>query len=271
MVTIELSVKEFDLLRTLAKERFGINLSDEKMSLVYSRLNTVVMDLGLNSFNDYYKYLTKNNDEKALKVFTDRLTTNHTFFMREPKHFDFFKSGVLPFIEKKYAKQKDARVWCAGCSSGEEAYTLQILLKEHFNNDWDTFLLATDISTKILDKAYTGVYDADRISGLPKEWVKKYFIKQNDFNYCVTDEIRKSIIFRYLNLIDDKYPLKKKVQVIFCRNVMIYFDNETREKIVDKFYNLTEDEGYLFIGHSESLNTLRTNYKYVMPAVYRKI
>ncbi len=267
----DITDKEFVQMRDYIKANFGINLNDEKRSLLYSRLRSVLAEKGFEDFTTYFNYLLEDKTGQAMVKFIDKVTTNHTFFMRETDHFDYLTSTVLPYIEEKYSAQKDLRLWCAACSSGEEAYTLQILLQEHFKNKgWNTQILATDISSNVLTKAYKGVYTNESISVLPKEWRDRYFKPYDSNNSVISDDIKKNILFRRINLMDKQFPFNKKFQVIFCRNVMIYFDNETRDALVEKFYNLVEDGGYLFIGHSESLNHTRTKFKYVKPAAYRK-
>lgn len=269
----DITDKEFVQIRDYIKKNFGISLGDEKKSLIYSRLRSTLIDLGLDDFTQYYQYLVNEKSGEAVVKFIDKVTTNHTFFMREVDHFDFFRDQVLPEIHNTYKPQKDLRLWCAGCSSGEESYTLQMLVQDYFkkhDSGWNTQMLATDISTTVLDKAVAGVYPADSVNSLPKPWTTTYFKKLDASNYIVTDEVKKEIIYRKFNLMTDRFPFKKKFQVIFCRNVMIYFDNKTRDELVEKFYDATEPGGYLFIGHSESLNNTNTRYKYVKPAVYIK-
>lgn len=267
----EITTEEFNMIRTHIKDCYGINLGDEKKSLVYARLRTVLQKKGIESFRQYYDYLVSDKTGEAAVTFIDKITTNHTYFMREADHFEYFKDNVLPFVESE-SRNKDMRLWCAGCSSGEESYTLQMYLTEYFESKgpWDTTMLATDISTTVLKMAYNGIYTNEQIKALPAEWKRKYFKKLSDEAVQVTDALKKKIIFRRINLMDDKFPLKKKVHVIFCRNVMIYFDANTRDTLVNKFYDLLEPGGYLFIGHSETLNYSKTKFKYIMPAVYRK-
>ena len=270
----DITDKEFDLIRTYIKKQFGISLGNEKKSLVYSRLRTVLNDLKIDNFTDYYQYLQKDTSGQAVVRFIDKIATNHTFFMREVDHFDYFRDVVLPYIEENYKKEADLRLWCAASSSGEEPYTLQMIIQDFFKGkspSWNTEILATDISTSILDKAVHGVYSNESISVLPNKWQKNYFQKFDDENSQVTDSVKKDVTYRKFNLMEEKFPFKKKFQVIFCRNVMIYFDNVTRDQLVKKFYEFTEPGGYLFIGHSESLNHTSTEYKYKTPAVYRKM
>ena len=268
----DITEKEFNTLREYIKNTFGISLSNEKKSLIYSRLRTVLQELHIDNFTDYYKYLINDQTGQAAIIFIDKVTTNHTFFMRETDHFDYFRDKVLPYIEGA-CKNNDLRLWCAGCSSGEESYTLKFIVEDHFGNSkakWNTEMLATDISTQVLDKAIHGVYPNDSVNTLPESWRTRYFNKFDEKHSIVKQEIKNGIVYRKFNLMEEKFPFKKSFQVIFCRNVMIYFDNHTRDTLVEKFYNLTEPGGYLFIGHSESLNHTGTKYKYVMPALYRK-
>ncbi len=268
----DITTKEFDLIREHIKKNYGISLGDEKKSLVVSRLRSVLQKNNLDNFTDYYNYLINDKTGQAAITFIDKMSTNHTYFMRETDHFDFFRDKALPELEKNSGK-KDIRLWCAGCSSGEEPYTLQIIMQEYFGNkanSWDTTILATDISMTVLKKAYKGMYSAENLKSIPEEWKKKYFKKISDDFYEVDSNIKKKLIFKKLNLMDDKFPMKDKLDFIFCRNVMIYFDLETRDKLIKKFYDITKPGGYLFIGHSETLNYSDASYKYIMPAVYQK-
>ena len=268
----DITDKEFELIRDYIKQHFGINLGKEKKTLVYSRLRNTLVELNCDDFTQYYNYLINDRTGQAVIRFIDKITTNHTFFMREVDHFDYFRQNVLPYIEQAYSNNKDIRLWCAGCSSGEEAYTLQMLLQDFFASKpgWNLEILATDISTQVLDKAVRGVYSKESVHTLPENWRKKYFKAYDNDHYIILDEVKKNITYRKFNLMSDQFPFKKPLQVIFCRNVMIYFDNETRVKLVEKYYNATAEGGYLFIGHSESLNHTNTKYKYIMPAIYRK-
>lgn len=267
----EMTDKEFSIIRNYIKESFGISLASDKKSLVYSRLKNILDKKGFETFTEYYEYLVNDKTGTASITFIDKMTTNHTFFMREVDHFEYLKNTVLPYIEST-AKDKDVRMWCAGCSSGEESYTLEMILTDYFKQkgNWDTELLATDISTSILKKAINGVYTKDQIKPLSEDWKSNYFKNINDRQVKVVDDIKNKITYRKFNLMEPKFPFKKKFQVIFCRNVMIYFDDNTRTQLIKKFYDASERGAYLFIGHSETLNNIKTDYEYVMPAVYRK-
>ena len=269
---MELKDREFKQIRDYIKEHYGISLGDEKRTLVFSRLRPLLKQKGFESFSEYLDYLATDKTGEANVVFVNRLTTNHTFFMREPEHFDFLLQTVLPWIENKFGNTRDLRLWCAASSSGEEAYTLQMLISDYFEGKqgWDTEILATDISERVLQQATLGIYSNESLKTLPQDWLKKYFKHYDKDNMITRDEIKKLITYRKFNLMEEKLPFKKLFQVIFCRNVMIYFDNNTSETLVNRFYNALEKGGYLFIGHSESLSNVKTNFKYIKPAIYRK-
>ena len=269
---MELRDKEFRLISDYIKENYGISLGDEKRTLVFSRLRPLLKQKGFKNFEEYVNYLLNDRTGEAAVVFINKLTTNHTFFMREPEHIVFLKNKVLPWVESKYGAAKDLRLWCAACSSGEEAYTLQMTVQDYFEakQGWNLEILATDISEKVLQQATMGIYSNESLKTMPQDWLNKYFAKYDNDNMVVKDDIKKLITYRKFNLMEEKLPFKKPFQVIFCRNVMIYFDNKTREALVNRFYSVLETGGYLFIGHSESLSNVKTKFNYVMPAVYMK-
>ena len=253
------------------KRDFGINLSSKKI-LVEGRLGLMLANKGFENFRDYFIFVKNDPTGAELNELLNRVTTNHTFFMREKVHFDFFRSRVLPELKTK-VKDQDLRIWSAGCSTGEEPYTLAIILDECFGfekHQWDTKILATDISQRALEAAETGRYPEEALEQIPSTWKKRYFKPCGNQEYQVQDKIRSEVIFRTLNLMDHHFPFRRKFHAIFCRNVMIYFDNPTKLQLVQKYYDLTEPGGYLFIGHSESINRLETGYSYVMPAIYQK-
>jgi chemotaxis protein methyltransferase CheR len=192
--------------------------------------------------------------------------------MREVNHFYYFRDNVLPYLVNK-AKDRDLRIWSAGCSTGEEPYTLAMIMDEFFGEDrklWDTKILATDISENVLEQAIKGEYSNEETASLPPSWKINYLKKYDVENSVLVDKIRNEVIYRKFNLMDKVFPFRRKFHVIFCRNVMIYFDNNTKDELANKFYDLLEYGGYLFIGHSESLNREKTKFRYIMPAIYRK-
>lgn len=270
---INITEKEFSQLADYIKKHYGIYLKKEKMALVTGRLQNVLIEKGFQNFTDYYNHILSDKSGTEVTTLVDKITTNHTFFMREQDHFTYFKDKVLPYLKTKI-KDKDLRVWCAGCSTGEEPYTLAMIIDEFFGKEkslWDTKILATDISNRVLEIAKGGIYSSDGIGMIPAQWKLNYFKKIDNENNIITDQIKKEIIFRKFNLMEENFPFKRKFHVIYCRNVMIYFDTQTKCKLINKFYDSLEYGGYLFIGHSESINRDDASFKYVMPSVYRKV
>ena len=269
---LKITDKEFHLLTEYIESNYGIHFKEQKKTLLITRLHKVLEEMGFKTFTQYYDYITNDKSGKAVTIFVDKITTNHTFFMREPEHFFYFKNTVLPEIVPKI-KNNDLRIWCAASSTGEEPYTLAMLIDEFFEDKkafWDTKILATDINTSVLDTAKKGIYKNESIAPLEKMWRLKYFKKNDSDTSVIVDKIKNEVIFRKFNLMEPEFPFKKKFHVIFCRNVMIYFDTKTKDQLVEKFYDYLEDGGYLFVGHSESLNRATTKFKYVKPAVYKK-
>ncbi len=270
---MEITDKEFNTIRSLVYSNFGINLTEQKKSLVVGRLQKLLKQMNFTSFQQYCDYLQKT--PSALSELVNRISTNHTFFFREKEHFDFFIESVLPDIKANHIKKgdKDIRLWCAAAATGEEPYTIMMLIMQAFNMDyksWDVGLLATDISEKALNTAVKGIYPTERISLVPQALKNKYLRSCGEDLWEVTPELKKEIVYRRFNLMNKQLPFKKKMDTIFCRNVMIYFDKQTREALVDRLYDITVPGGYLFIGHSETLGRETSRWKYVMPAVYRK-
>ena len=267
--------KEFHAIRDLVYARFGITLSDQKKGLVVGRLQKILRERNYKSFQAYYDSLMADKTGQGICELANQITTNHTFFFREPEHFDFFRRVILPeTVERhKKANSKDLRFWCAAASSGEEPYTIIMSMMEHFGPDyknWDIGLLCTDISEKALTVAYKGIYEKTRMQGIPPQILNKYFRKINDSEWAVNDNVKKEALIRKFNLMNKTLPFKKPFDCIWCRNVMIYFDNETKIDLVNRMYKHCVKGAYLLIGHSETLGRDQTPWKYVQPAVYRK-
>jgi len=263
---------EFKCLTEYIKSNYGINLNN-KRNLIEGRLSNILVENGFDNFSDYMQYIFSDETKMEITKLIDKVTTNHTFFMREANHFAYLRDKILPYLEEKCSQNKDLRIWSAGCSSGEEPYTIVMIIADYFRNQkilWDTKILASDISAKVLESAERGIYNAESIESLPVSWKKCYFTKVDSLNYEISSKIKSEVVFRMFNLMDATFPFKKRFHVIFCRNVMIYFDHVTKMEIINKFYDLTEPGGYLFIGHAESINRNETKYQYIMPAVYRK-
>lgn len=271
--TITISDKEFDKISRLVYDHYGIHLTDKKRSLVTGRLQSVLRQRGCSNFTEYLDFLSK-SDESAMSELVNRISTNHTFFYREYAHFEFMMNTALPEFEAYHKKINSStlRLWCAAASSGEEPYTIALHLLEYFKTDyhrWKAGLLATDISEDALSKALKGVYTAEGVEKIPANVRSKYFDQHGD-NFHVKDVLKKEVLYRKFNLMTEKFPFKKNFDLISCRNVMIYFDKETKEKLVNKLYDQLRPGGYLFIGHSETLNGLKTPFTYVKSAIYQR-
>lgn len=275
---IDINDKEFDLFQRLIYDESGIKLTIAKKELLKSRLMKRLREMSLPSFTDYYHYVTEEDDTGEEKVMMlDCISTNLTEFFRESAHFDFLsKKGLPALLESKRKKRdKKIRIWSAGCSTGEEPYTLSIVLSEHIKSvcEWDIKILATDLSTRVLKKAMQGLYLNSSIKGVTPKMLNAYFKKGtgNYSNYYqVQDHLKNMIVFRRLNLTDELFPFKGHFDFIFCRNVMIYFDKETQSELVSKYYKHLAPDGYLFIGHSETLSGTNNKFRYVLPTIYQK-
>ncbi len=262
--------QEFLTLYSYIKKKYGINL-EKKRTLVEGRLSGMLAERGLDSFAQYMDIVLKDTTGAEVTLLLNKLTTNHTYFMREMEHFNYLSETVLPFFEK-HVKSKDIRIWSAACSTGQEPYNIAMVIDQYFGSQksmWDTTILATDISMKALEKAAEARYTMDTMRDVPQQWLTKYFSAQKDGSYTVHDNIRKEVIFKPFNLMEP-FVYKKPFDLIFCRNVMIYFDSNTKDTLIDKFYEATAPGGFLFIGHSEVINREKSKYNYIMPAIYQK-
>jgi len=262
----------FDQLRALIYAKSGISLSENKTALVSSRLNKRLRSLGLSSYKDYLEYLTSDSEDGELVQFLDVISTNTTNFFREGVHFE-----LLSELLKKWsdAGQRRFRIWCAASSSGEEPYTIAMTVREALKGPgYDVKILATDISTRILLHASEGVYADDRVQDIPPELLRAYFERRRDssgaISYRALPSIRDMIVFKRLNLSSPPFPMKGPLDAVLCRNVMIYFDNPVRQRLVQEVSRLLRPGGVLMVGHSESLTGIKTDLKPVRPAVYLK-
>lgn len=265
-----LHASEYEKISRLAYEHFGLDLRGTKQGLVAARLGRKLRELGLKSFQHYYDYVKADRSGVALANMVDQLTTNHTSFFREPKHFDFLRRAVFPALRIR----SRIHIWSAACSSGEEPYSIAMSLLEEAPREAavKVRIKASDISTRVLDKAKRGVYSTERVAEIPLALRQRYLLKAEDEgvgSYRFKDEVRSMIDFERLNLMD-KLPEAYCCAAIFCRNLMIYFDKPTQQSLVQRLTEHLEDGGYLFIGHSESLNNISHGLDYVCPATYRK-
>ncbi|MBF0286821.1 MAG: protein-glutamate O-methyltransferase CheR [SAR324 cluster bacterium] len=272
---MKMTDEEFLLMRNLIQSRLGINLTEQKKGLLITRLNKYMRTAGFETFQQYIDHLHKDQTGVSLGELADMISTNHTYFFRESKHFEFLSSTALPQIMTQLRAQKslDFRMWCAAASTGEEPYGLMITLMEYLGshyNSWDAGLLATDISREALNVAESGIYDDQGVSKIPVGLRNKYFSKTQEGNWFINNFVRSQITYRRFNLMRPEFPFKKPFHIIFCRNVMIYFDLPTIERLVNNLFQWTAPGGYLFVGFSESLSGIHNPYRYVSPAIYQK-
>jgi chemotaxis protein methyltransferase CheR len=270
----ELTDVDFEKISRLVYELCGIHLSDGKKELVKARLGKRLRSGQFKSFRDYYTYVINETSGQELVCLIDSISTNFTGFFREGKHFDYLRSELLPELMERKSNRRSLRLWSAGCSSGEEPYSMAITLSEAIENrsPWEVKILGTDISTKVLKIAESGIYHKERVQSLPTALVKKYFLKGGDDwkDYVkVKDHIKQFVQFRRLNFMEP-FQFKEPFDCIFCRNVMIYFDKKTQTDLVNRFYDCLEKAGVFFIGHSESLTGIKHSFHYVKPAIYKK-
>ncbi|TAK65202.1 protein-glutamate O-methyltransferase CheR [Methylobacter sp.] len=260
--------KEFTQFRDLIYRIAGINMSPAKKPLVTSRLAKRLRHYGLTSYGDYFKMITADNSAEELQIAVDLLTTNETHFFREPKHFDFLRQRILP--ERKPGTP--FRIWSAACSSGEEPYSIAMLLDDALANaPWE--IVASDLSTRMLEKARTGLYPLERMLEIPKPYLSNYCLKgtgTQEGTLLIERKLRERVRFIHYNLTEAP-PKLGGFDVVFLRNVMIYFDQNTKRQVVSSLLSLLRPGGYILIGHSETLNGISDDVRLVQPAVYRKL
>ncbi len=267
----DLSQKHFTIISRMVYELCGLFLPENKMGMVKARLLKRLRVLRLDSFEQYLRFVRSDESGSELTNMIDALTTNKTSFFREKAHFEFLRTTILPPL---IAKNRRIRIWSAGCSSGEEPFSLAILLKEEVPdvNLRDVRMLATDISHRMLETAREGVYEKDILRDMAPLFLNKYFTcirTKPNRAYKVNQDVRSIVKLAWLNLIED-WPMAGPFNMIFCRNVMIYFDKPTRQRLIQRFWDILEPGGYLMVGHSESLTGSSHKFNYVQPAVYLK-
>ena len=262
-----LQEREFKQFRDLIYHIAGINILPTKKPLVTSRLEKRLTHYKMKSYSDYFRMITSSNGAEELQIAVDLLTTNETHFFREPKHFDFLRQRVLSIAKP----HKTLRIWSAACSSGEEPYSIAMLLHEILGNkSWE--IVASDLCTQMLEKARMGVYSMDRMPEIPKHYLLNYCLKgtsNESGTLLIQQKLRERVRFIQHNLIEPP-PKLGQFDVIFLRNVLIYFDNETKAKVVSRLLPSLHSGGYFLIGHSESLNGVTESVRLVQPAVYLK-
>jgi len=273
-----LSNRDFTRLSRLIYEECGIKMPEVKKQMIEARLGKRLKNLAFHSFDAYCDYLFSSEGlEQELIGMIDLITTNKTDFFRESAHFDYLSQKVLPewVQEQKLLSGRKLRVWSAGCSTGEEPYTLAMTLNEFAEKPpgFDYQILATDLSTRVLEKARLGVYDDERVVPVPQLLKKKYLLRSKDRSsgkVRIVPELRGKVRFRRLNFMDNDFGIHEPFDIIFCRNVVIYFDRLTQERLLNKFYAHLSKDGLIFMGHSETLNGLDVPLVMVHPTIYRK-
>lgn len=275
MGSADLKDVDYERISRLVYEQCGINLHEGKKELVKARLGKRLREGNFQSFGDYYRYVTTNDGTAELISMIDSLSTNLTFFFREESHFDKLRN-IIKLMVKTPSQERlseNLRIWSAGCSTGEEPYSLAMTVCESINGlSGDVKIMATDISTRVLQTAGNGIYGKERLKNVPPAILKKYFQMGSgscEGQFRIKKIIRDMVQFSRFNLMETPPP-NYRFDIIFCRNVMIYFDKGTQEALVSRFYHCLNKGGHLFVGHSESLTGLSHELKYVEPSVYRK-
>ncbi len=267
-----MNAKTFEAFRQLVYEQSGIWLRDGKEALVSARVGKRMRALGFDNHRTYLRNVKEDESGEEVVHLLNAISTNVTSFFREPEHFDFLTERLHEWHDQG---QRRLRLWCAACSSGEEPYSLAITMQETFGerNGVDAKILATDICTQVLEKSLEGRYPENKVEPVSKPLLKKYFERARDgdsVSYVVRPALRQRIVFRRLNLSQPPFPMRGPLDAIFCRNVMIYFNNETRKRLLDEMYRLLKPGGFLLVGHAESLTGMMSEFKTVRPSIYRK-
>ncbi|MCF8025404.1 MAG: protein-glutamate O-methyltransferase [Desulfobacteraceae bacterium] len=266
-----LDAETFQQFAELIYQEAGIHLAGHKQALVSARLGKRMRKLNINNYSEYYRYVQDDASRVELSQLLDAISTNVTHFYREPDHFD-----VLASVAKQWEKsgQVRFRLWCAAASTGEEPYTIALTLAESLSDLRDVKILATDISTSVLSIARKGEYEAKKLEKISRNLISRYFnpVRENGGGrmYELKDHIKNMITFTWLNLSAPPFPMRGPLDVIFCRNVMIYFDNAVRQRLLNEMHRLLKPGGYLIVGHAESLSGLTGGFRSVRPSVYVK-
>ncbi len=260
----------YTMFSDLLYNKTGIYISQSKKHLLESKLQKLIIRNQISSYDEYYKIISDNSNRNSIQEFIDNLTTNTTEFFRENAHYNYITQNIQTIMAKipGIRTNKEIRIWCAACSAGQEPVTLAIVLSECLGNDIDIKILATEISSRMLRKAVAGFYSEKECKSIPRYYLTKFFYKA-DGGYCVSDEIRRKIVYRQFNLMND-YKFKNLFDIIFCRNVMIYFDSKAQKKLINRLYSNIVKGGMLFIGHSESLINIQHDLRYIGPSIYTK-
>jgi chemotaxis protein methyltransferase CheR len=274
---LKLEETEFQTLRSMVYRTSGISLADSKKALMISRLARRLRELEINSFPSYINRLQ--TDPREIHVMINRITTNLTKFYREKHQFDVLARQILPLVlkDKIRKEEKTLRMWSAGCSTGEEVYTILFEVIKAWKNhskhlaDLDLKILGSDIDTLVLNKARSGQYSAEELKGLDDEIMNTYFDRISPQEFRIKRELKQYVGFRRINLVHDPFLFKHPIDIIFCRNVVIYFNNDTRQTLYEKFHAVLNEPGFFFSGHSENLFQYSDLFKFLEKSIYQKV
>ena len=271
----KLTDSQFERLSKFIHTEYGIKMPPAKKIMLQSRLQKRLRELRIDSFKDYVEYVFSKNGHTEIIHMMDVVSTNKTDFFREPTHFDFLQQIVLPDFVNNPRSNKNIKIWSAGSSSGEEAYTIAIVLSEFLKNypGFDFSIFGSDISTRILQTASDGIYSESRVTMMPYELKRKYLLKSKDNVkklVRISEKLRSKVKFSRINFMDATYPVSETFDIIFCRNVLIYFDRETQESVINKLCKHLKPQGYFFLGHSESITGISVPLDHIKPTIFRK-
>lgn len=270
---LEFTDADFKSVRDLVRKNTGISLSEAKRDMVYSRLVRRLRELNLQRFSDYLALVCSDGADDELIQFTNAITTNLTSFFREGHHFEYLAETVLPELMRQNADVRKIRIWCCAASTGEEPYSIAMVVKEVIpkNSGWDVKILATDLDTNVLATAEKGIYPVDRIKDIPAHRQRRFFLKgggKQQGHVRIRPELQQIITYKKLNLMD-QWPLSGPIDIIFCRNVVIYFTKDTQKVLLERFTKLVAPGAHLFMGHSESLNNVTDKFQLLGRTIYR--
>jgi chemotaxis protein methyltransferase CheR len=270
MVHSSFDNRQFERFQNLIQERLGIHFNQNKREMLQAKLDKLMRKNGLSSYDAYFEQLTQASDPGVWVPFSDEITVNKTDFFREMNHFEFIRSRIDSILEqnRRIRARNEIRAWSAGCSTGQEPYTLAMVFRECLPPEINLKILATDISHRVLSTAQRAYYPPAIAGEVSSYHLQRYFQKRGS-GYQVDPEIRRLVTFRQFNLME-RFPFRDTLDIIFCRNVMIYFDQSTQQELIEKFYRALTPGGYLFIGHSESLTNKAHRFSYIQPTVYQK-
>jgi chemotaxis protein methyltransferase CheR len=275
-LVLNMSMKEFSRLSDFIYSNYGIKMPVEKKLMLQSRLQKRLRALNMPSFAEYVDYVFSKSGHEEVVLMMDQVSTNKTDFFREPHHFDFLVDHILPELTGQSSYKKSIKVWSAGCSSGEEAYTLAMVMENYLeqHSGFDYHIHCTDISTKVLQIAVDAVYKEDRVAVVPLNFKRKYLLRSKDplkKTVRVVPELRAKTTFARLNLMDGYYDAPDSFDMVFCRNVLIYFDKKTQERVINKLASKLRRGGYFFLGHSESIMAMDVPLRQVKPTIFIKL